>query len=82
MVAGAIAGNISAEATTPTSNTFVEATRGDSNLAFARYAHCPSIAPPSSITYYAKHTVPNGGFETYSCDDFVLLRRHCHPGPT
>jgi hypothetical protein len=28
MVAGAIAGNISAEATTPTSNTFVEATRG------------------------------------------------------
>ena len=30
MVAGAIAGNISAEATTPTGNTFVEATRGDS----------------------------------------------------
>jgi hypothetical protein len=28
MVAGAIAGNISAEATTPTGNTFVEATRG------------------------------------------------------
>jgi len=28
MVSGAIAGNISAEATTPTGNTFVEATRG------------------------------------------------------
>jgi hypothetical protein len=31
MVAGAIAGNISAEATTPTGNTFVEATRGSRN---------------------------------------------------
>jgi hypothetical protein len=28
MVTGAIAGNISTEATTPTGNTFVEATRG------------------------------------------------------
>ena len=28
MVAGAIAGNISAEATTPTGNTFAEAMRG------------------------------------------------------
>ena len=32
MVAGAITGNISAEATTPTGNTFVEAMRGDSLL--------------------------------------------------
>ena len=33
MVAGAIAGNISAEATTPTGNTFVEATRGSQSAA-------------------------------------------------
>jgi hypothetical protein len=32
MVAGAIAGNISAEATTPTGNTFAEAMRGSKRL--------------------------------------------------
>ena len=34
MVAAAITGNISAEATTPTGNTFVEATRGGGNGGF------------------------------------------------
>ena len=32
MVAGAIAGNISAEATTPTGNSFAEAMRGNKNF--------------------------------------------------
>jgi hypothetical protein len=32
MVAGAVAGNISAEATTPTGNTFAEAMRGLNSL--------------------------------------------------
>jgi hypothetical protein len=34
MVAGAIAGNISAEATTPTGNTFAEAMRGGCVMAY------------------------------------------------
>jgi hypothetical protein len=52
MVAGAIAGNISAEATTPTGNIFSEAMRGprgavwlpaDQSAAGPRLLHCPEL---------------------------------------
>lgn len=47
MVAGAIAGNISAEATTPTGNTFAEAMRG--MLCACAVAACQYLTKPHRI---------------------------------
>jgi hypothetical protein len=49
MVAGAVAGNISAEATTPTGNTFAEAMRGACSQTSGL---CP-MRSPATVSYWA-----------------------------